>query len=100
MAIKQPVHPGRIVKSACLEALNLTVTQGAKILGITRPTLSNIINGKAAISPEMAIRLAKVFGSRAEVWLRMQMAHDLAKAEQKSGRLKLRRYHTDDSQTA
>ena len=78
MAMKNPPHPGLSVRLDCLEPLNLNVTDGAKVLGVTRQALNNLVNGKAGISPEMALRLAKAFGSRAEVWLEMQMAYDLA----------------------
>ncbi len=72
MPMKNPPHPGRTVANACLGPLGLTVTAGARVLGVARPTLSNVINGKAAISPETAIRLEKAFGSTADAWLRMQ----------------------------
>jgi addiction module HigA family antidote len=80
MPMKTPAHPGRVVRNACLEPLGLSVTEGAKILGVTRQALNNVINGKSGISPEMAIRLSKAFGSTPETWLRMQLAYDLAKA--------------------
>jgi len=64
MPIKSPAHPGRIVRSACLAPLNLSVTAGARVLGVSRQALNNIVNGKAGISPEMAIRLTKAFGVR------------------------------------
>lgn len=88
MPMKNPVHPGRIVRRSCLEALGLTVTDGAKILGVTRLTLNNIVNERCGISPEMAIRLTQAFGSTAETWLGMQMAYDLAKARRKDIRVK------------
>jgi addiction module HigA family antidote len=74
--MKHPVHPGRIVRHDCLEPLGLSMTAGAKVLGVTRQTLNNIVNGRSGISPEMAIRLANAFGSTAETWLRMQLAWD------------------------
>ena len=80
MAMKNPVHPGRVVRHDCLEPLGLTVTAAAKALGVTRQALNNVVNGKAGISPEMAIRLSKAFGSTPETWLRMQLAYDLADA--------------------
>ena len=78
MRMKNPPHPGRIVRDECLEPLNLTVTHGAKVLGVSRQALNNLVNEKAGISAEMAVRLAKAFGSTAETWLRMQVAFDLA----------------------
>ena len=93
MPMKNPAHPGRMVRSACLEPLALTVTEGAKILGVTRQTLNNVINGKSGISPEMAIRLSKAFGSTPEAWLRMQLAYDLAQARKDESKIKIRRQH-------
>src|SRR5437773_9449623 len=90
MPMKNPPHPGRSIRTACLEPLGLSVTEGAKILGVTRQALNNVVNGKAAISPEMAIRLAKAFGSTAETWLRMQVAYDLSHVAQ--SRIEVRRY--------
>ena len=91
MPMKNPVHPGRIVRHDCLEPLGLSVKEGAKVLGVTRQALNNVVNGKAAISPEMAIRLAKAFGSTAETWLRMQLAYDLAAARKDESKIKVRR---------
>ena len=82
--MKKPPHPGRIVKQECLEPLSLSITRGAEILGVTRLTLSNLVNGKNGVSPEMAIRLSKAFGSSPEVWLGLQMDYDLAQAEKKA----------------
>jgi addiction module HigA family antidote len=79
MQMKNPSHPGRIVRDECLEPLSLTVTEGAKVLGVSRQALNNLVNEKAGISAEMAVRLAKAFGSTAETWLRMQVAYDLAR---------------------
>ena len=76
MPMKNPPHPGLSVRLDCLEPFGLSVTRAAEVLGVTRQTLNNLVNGKAGISPEMAIRLAKAFGSSAEIWLGMQMAVD------------------------
>ncbi len=81
MRMKNPPHPGRIVRQECIEPLGVTVTEAAERLGVTRQTLNNLVNEKAGISPEMAIRLSKAFGSSPEVWLGMQMEYDLAQAE-------------------
>jgi len=91
MPMKNPVHPGRIVRHDCLEPLGLSVTAGARVLGVTRQALNNIVNGKSGISPEMAIRLTKAFGSTEETWLRMQLAYDLAAARKNANRIKVRR---------
>jgi antitoxin HigA-1 len=93
MPMKDPAHPGRIVRSACLEPLGLSVTAGAKILGVTRQTLTNVVNGKSGISPEMAIRLTKAFGGTEETWLGMQLAYDLAAARKDESKIKVRRQH-------
>ena len=91
MPMKNPPHPGRSIWNACLEPLGLSVTAGAKVLGVTRQTLNNVINGKSGISPEMAIRLTKAFGSTAETWLRMQVAYDLAAARKDEAKIKVHR---------
>jgi addiction module HigA family antidote len=88
MPMHNPPHPGLTVRHDCLEPLGLTVTEGAKVLGVTRQALNNLVNGKAGISPEMAIRLYKAFGASPEAWLRLQMAYDLAQARQKNIRVK------------
>jgi addiction module HigA family antidote len=93
MPMKNPAHPGRIVKSACLEPLGLSVTDGAKVLDVTRQTLTKIVNGKSGISPEMAIRLSKAFGSTPETWLRMQVSYDLAQVRRDESKIKVRRQH-------
>jgi addiction module HigA family antidote len=90
--MKNPPHPGRSIRDACLEPLGLSVTEGAQILGVTRQALNNVVNGKAGISPEMAIRLAKAFGSTAETWLQMQVNYDLAQARKSESKIKVRRY--------
>jgi addiction module HigA family antidote len=94
--MKRPLHPGSIVKHECLMALRLSVTKAATALGVSRPTLSKVINGHAAVSPEMAIRLSKAFGSRPEIWLKMQLAYDLAKAQRTAGGIKVRRFKRTD----
>ncbi len=91
MPMKNPSHPGLSVRHDCLEPLGISVTEGAKILGVTRQALNNLVNCKAAISPEMAIRLAKAFGGGAETWLRLQAAYDLAQAEKHADKIKVRR---------
>ena len=80
MAMKDPTHPGAIVREDCLKPLGLSVTEGAKRLGVGRQTLSNLVNEKASVSIEMAYRLSKAFGSTPETWLGMQLALDLSRS--------------------
>jgi len=94
MPMKNPIHPGRLVRHDCLEPLELTITAGAKVLGVSRQTLNNVVNEKTGISAEMAIRLSKAFGSTPETWLAMQMAFDLAQARKLEGRIKVKRYES------
>ena len=89
MNMKNPPHPGRIVFEECIEPLGLSVTDAAAALGVTRNTLSELVNEKRGISPEMAVRLAKVFGGNAESWLLQQAQYDLAHV--RADRLKLKR---------
>lgn len=78
MAMANPPHPGEIIKELCIEPLGLTITQAAQGLGVTRKTLSLVLNGHAGISPEMAVRLSKAFGRSPESWLALQSLYDLA----------------------
>ena len=82
MGMYNPPHPGEIIREFCIEPLGLTVTEAARALGVTRKTLSAILNGRSGISPEMALRLSKVFGRSPEAWLRLQSQYDLWKASQ------------------
>jgi addiction module HigA family antidote len=91
MVMKNPPHPGFSIKFDCLEPLGLSVTEAAKALGISRKVLSQIINGKAGISAEMAIRLSKGFGGSPEVWMRMQAAYELAQALLNADQIKVER---------
>lgn len=84
MAMKNPPHPGEIIRDVCIEPLGLTVTQAAEGLGVTRKTLSLLLNGHARISPEMAIRLSKAFGRSPESWLELQTLYDLAQIAEKA----------------
>jgi addiction module HigA family antidote len=80
--MKNPPHPGRVVRQDCVEPLGLTITEAAKALGVTRQALNNLVNGKAGISPEMAVRLSKAFGGSPDMWLRLQANYDLAQVRQ------------------
>ena len=91
MRMHNPPHPGEIIRDFCVEPLDLTVTEAAKALGVTRKTLSTILNGRAGVSPEMALRLSKVFGRTPEAWLRLQLQYDLWKAAQSVDTSGLRR---------
>jgi antitoxin HigA-1 len=81
MSMHNPPHPGEIINEFCVKPLSLTVTKAAKSLGITRKTFSMLLNGKSGISPEMALRLSKVFGRTPEGWLKLQLQYDLWKAK-------------------
>lgn len=83
MADTDNIHPGAIVRQLCLDRFNLSVTEGAAVLGVSRQALTNLLSGKAGISPEMALRLDKAFGGGAETWLQRQLVHDLTKARER-----------------
>jgi addiction module HigA family antidote len=89
MPMKNPPHPGGFVLRECIEPLGLTITQAAEALGVSRKTLSELVNEKSAITPEMAVRLSKVFGGSAEGWLVQQAQYDLAQVRR--DRIKLKR---------
>ena len=91
MQMYDPPHPGEILRELCLEPLGLTVTRAAEALGVSRKTLSAILNGRAGISPEMAIRLSIAFGTTPESWLNQQAQYDLWQARQKQTDLKVER---------
>ena len=91
--MKNPVHPGQIIRHDCLEPLGLTVKAAAEALGVSRQALNNVVNGKAAVSAEMAVRLEKAFGSTAQTWLRMQVNYDLAHVSQRD--IKVARIHAE-----
>ncbi|MBV8399263.1 MAG: HigA family addiction module antidote protein [Acetobacteraceae bacterium] len=90
MTMKNPPHPGLSVRHDFIQPLGLTITEAANILGVTRQTLNNLVNGKSGISADMAIRLDKAFGGGAETWLRLQMAYDLAQARRHAGDIKVK----------
>jgi addiction module HigA family antidote len=86
-----PPHPGEVLRELCLEPLGISVTDAAEALGVSRKTLSSILNGRSGISPEMAIRLAKAFDTSPESWLNQQVQYDLWEAEQNSRKLHVRK---------
>jgi addiction module HigA family antidote len=91
-----PPHPGELVRHDCLEPLNLTVTAGAKVLGVSRKTLDNLVNRRAGVSPEMAVRLAAAFGGTPLVWINMQAAYDYAQVSRRAAAIRatVRPVHT------
>ena len=91
MRMHNPPHPGEIIKSLCLEPLRVTVTEAAKALGVSRKTLSAILNGRAGVSPEMAVRLSIAFGTSSESWLNQQTQYDLWHVEQRRKQLRVMR---------
>jgi len=92
MPMHNPPHPGQVIRHACLEPLSLTVTEAAKGLGVSRNTLSMLLNGRLGISPEMAIRLSQGFGGSPESWLQQQMQYDLWLAQQHKAKIKVRKF--------
>jgi len=94
--MKNPVHPGALIR-ANIEELGLNVTSAAKVLHVTRPTLSKVLNGKASVSLEMAIRLSKAFGGVPDTWLKMQLAYDLAQLRRRGDGVNIKRYHAEQA---
>jgi len=92
MEMYDPPHPGETIREDCLKALGLTVTEAAKGLGVTRKTLSSILNGHSGITAEMAMRLSKAFGSSPEHWLQMQLAYDLWQAKRHGRKLRVKQF--------
>ena len=92
MAMQNPPHPGHSIRQNCLDPLGLSVTEAARALGVARHTLSRVLNGRAVISPEMAIRLEKVGWSNAEFWLRRQTTYNLAQARRNEDQIQVERY--------
>ena len=92
MPMHNPPHPGEIVRHECLVPLGLTVTRAAQGLGVTRQALSDLVNGKAGVSVEMAIRLSKAFGSTPRTWLGMQTAYDLWHARERAEHIEVERF--------
>ena len=91
MRMHNPPHPGEVLKALCLDPIGLTVTDAARALGVSRKTLSSIVNGRAGISPEMAVRLSLAFDTTAESWLNQQVQYDLWHAERKRKKLRVQK---------
>lgn len=93
MIMKNPPHPGEIIRDEVIEALGLSVTRAAEILGVRRATLSDVTNGKAAVSADMALRLEKAFGVSMDLLLNIQAGYDAAQARMRGNRIKIKRFH-------
>ncbi len=91
MRMHTPPHPGEVLRELCLAPLGISVTDAAEALGVSRKTLSSILNGRAGISPEMALRLAKAFDTTPESWLNQQMQYDLWEAKQQTKSLRVQK---------
>ena len=92
MPMKNPPHPGEVVRELCIDPLGLSVTGAAKGLGVSRKALSELLNGHSGISPEMAVRLSKAFGGSVESWMRQQMQYDLAQVQAKAGSIDVQKF--------
>ena len=94
MPMANPPHPGEIIRHEILAPLKLTVTDAAKVIGVTRPALSNVLNGRASLTPEMALRIEKAFGPKMDHLMRMQLACDLARTRSRADQLRVEPYDT------
>ena len=92
MPMNSPPHPGEVIRELCIEPAGLTVTAAATVLGVSRKTLSELLNGHSGISPEMAVRLSKAFGGSVESWLTQQMQYDLAQIQSRADEINVQRY--------
>lgn len=93
MRMMNPSHPGDFLWTEVIEPLGLSVTEAAKVLRVSRPALSSLVNGRANLSAEMALRIEQAFGPKMETLLRMQLSYDIAQMRQQEGKIRLRRYH-------
>ena len=98
MVIRKPVHPGDFIRTEIIEAHGLSVTAAAKVLGVSRPAVSNLLNQNADLSGEMALRIEKAFGVNMDTLMRMQAAYDIAEARKGAGKIRIRRYQRDSAQ--
>jgi len=97
MAMKNPPHPGEVIRHEVLAPLKLSVTEAAEVLGVTRPALSRMLNGRSALTPEMALRIEKAFGPKMEHLMRMQLAHDLARARARADEIAVERFRPESA---
>ncbi len=89
MTMHSPAHPGEMIREEIINPLDLDVTKAASVLGVTRPALSRLLNERASLSPEMALRIEKAFGPKADHLMRIQLAYDMARAREKAGQLEV-----------
>ena len=99
MAIHDPVHPGDFIKTEIIEAHGLSVTTAAKVLGVSRPALSNLLNQNASLSGEMTLRIERAFGVKMDTLMRMQAAYDIVQTRKDARKIRVRRYHPDSAHT-
>lgn len=92
MRMARPAHPGQFIRMEVIKPLDLSVTEAAKVLGVSRPALSALLNGRAALSPDMALRIEKAFGAKMDTLLRMQTAYEIAEARGREAEIKVKRY--------
>src|SRR3989304_4410684 len=92
MRMARPAHPGQFIRMEIIEPLGLSVTKAAEILGVTRPALPPLLNGRASLSPDMALRIEKAFGPKMDTLLRMQTAFDIAEVRNREGDIAVKRY--------
>lgn len=92
MAVFNPPHPGELIRTEIIEPLGLSVTAAAKVLRVSRPALSSLLNGKADLSGDMALRIEKTFGPKMDTLMRMQSAYDIARTRRREGKIRVRRY--------
>jgi addiction module HigA family antidote len=93
----KPPHPGEFIRTEIIEPLGLTVTAAAEVLRVSRPTLSSLLNSKAALSGEMALRIEKAFGPRMDTLMRMQAAYDIARTRKRESKIRVRRYRPNEA---
>jgi len=96
MAMMRPPHPGETIRHDVLEPLGVTVSAAAKALGVTRPALSNLLNARASLTPEMALRIEKAFGPKMDHLMRMQLAYDIARTRARAANIRVQRYEPAD----
>src|SRR4051794_30603487 len=98
MPIKSPVHPGALIKTEIVQAHGLSVTAAAEVLNVSRPTLSSLLNAKADLSGDMALRIEKAFGVKMDTLMRMQNAFDISKARKREDKIKVKRFQPAEAQ--